>query len=485
MTGNDEQLLAPASPRGDVVHFRQFDNPPWKKENRDGVTVLLSVVEPRKSFFVSAFLERMGIRYVDLGGFDADMFNLGKRYATPSLCNPSYYVSGQIIRYLDETRARTGLSKAEMCDRHVFVCPSGPCSPCRYGMYTQEYRKALHDAGYVGFRIITFSSDVFDMESGEDDALQFTFGFRINLLMALVLADAVHARDVETRPYEKEPGSTRKVVEKAEKMLFEAFRSPAYLLRLPIALRAASRMFDAIPRVDRNLPRIFITGEIFANNSHGAPNYDLREFCMRQGCQVNPAFFTMRVYFDFIRRMDHTRRALKYEAAGPGERRRLAVFLARQRIGLSLTNLIVRNVFRLMAVRTPYPDVEALFELAHPYYHRRIYGGEGNLEVAEAIEQSAHCDGFISIKPFGCMCSSGVSDGVQSRIQEIYPDLNFLSVETSGDNATNVLNRVSMLIFKARRHHRSRQELQPRVVARDAWQAGRSLGFSRTWIAAA
>jgi predicted nucleotide-binding protein (sugar kinase/HSP70/actin superfamily) len=445
-----------ATVRAPLRHWTHYPNPPWKKEDREKVTVLLSVVEPRKSRLVSAYMERMGITHLDLGGFEQSDVLLGKRYCSPGLCNPVYFITGQILRTLDTIGRDQGLSKAEICRRYLFVCPSGPCSPCRYGMYTQEYFKALNEAGYEGFRIITFSSDVFDMDSAPDDALQFSFSFRINLLLALVLADALHARDMEVRPYERDPGATLKVTQEAEQLIYEAFRSPSYVVRLPVTLRRVARLFDAIPRGDRSAPQIYITGEIFANNSHGDANYNLREFCMSQGCEVNPALFTMRVYFDFIRRMEHTRRALKYDELDGRQRRQMAIFLTRQKIGYQICDSLIKNLFRWIGARRPYPDVEALLQLGHPYYHRRIFGGEGNLEVAEAIEQSKHCDGFISVKPFGCMCSSGVSDGVQAKIQEVHPELNFLSLETSGDNATNALNRVSMLLFKARKSHRSR-----------------------------
>ena len=39
----------------------------------------------------------------------------------------------------------------------------------------------------------------------------------------------------------------------------------------------------------------------------------------------------------------------------------------------------------------------------------------------------------ISMKPFGCMPSSGVSDGVQGIVQSMYPDAIFLPIETTGD----------------------------------------------------
>ncbi|HTA18409.1 MAG TPA: hypothetical protein VK989_03905, partial [Polyangia bacterium] len=55
-----------------------------------------------------------------------------------------------------------------------------------------------------------------------------------------------------------------------------------------------------------------------------------------------------------------------------------------------------------------------------------------------------------SVKPFGCMPSSGVSDGVQSLITSKYPQSIFCAIETSGDGKVNVQSRVQMFLFKAR-----------------------------------
>jgi len=57
----------------------------------------------------------------------------------------------------------------------------------------------------------------------------------------------------------------------------------------------------------------------------------------------------------------------------------------------------------------------------------------------------------ISVKPFGCMPSSGVSDGIQSRIKALYPSVNYISVETSGDGEASVYSRIQMCIFKAKK----------------------------------
>jgi hypothetical protein len=68
--------------------------------------------------------------------------------------------------------------------------------------------------------------------------------------------------------------------------------------------------------------------------------------------------------------------------------------------------------------------------------------------ILNVVKQKAHMT--ISVKPFGCMPSSGVSDGVQSVITEILPEAIFCPVETSGDGAVNFYSRVQMFLFKAR-----------------------------------
>jgi len=96
--------------------------------------------------------------------------------------------------------------------------------------------------------------------------------------------------------------------------------------------------------------------------------------------------------------------------------------------------------------------MEKLADLAKQYYTLDCSGGEGHLEVAHLIESVKHnlSHLVISIKPFGCMPSSAVSDGVQSLVTSRYPQANFLSIETSGEGAANFYSRVQMALFKAK-----------------------------------
>ena len=69
------------------------------------------------------------------------------------------------------------------------------------------------------------------------------------------------------------------------------------------------------------------------------------------------------------------------------------------------------------------PDMDTVAEAAAPYYNNHLRGGEGHMEVGKLILNVAKAKApmTLSVKPFGCMPSAGVSDGVQSLITEKYP----------------------------------------------------------------
>jgi predicted nucleotide-binding protein (sugar kinase/HSP70/actin superfamily) len=163
--------------------------------------------------------------------------------------------------------------------------------------------------------------------------------------------------------------------------------------------------------------------------------------------------------YDNWRRTREALRGIKY-AKDREEFRFYRSSLRKQKISTAVVNFIYKwfcSAFNPQAFggKAEMLDLDRLAGLGKPYYHPEIFGGEGNLEVAEALYYADSVDGFISSKPFGCMPSSGVSDGVQAKIMSMHPQLNFLSIETSGDNEVNILSRVSMLLFKAKQKMRN------------------------------
>ena len=96
-------------------------------------------------------------------------------------------------------------------------------------------------------------------------------------------------------------------------------------------------------------------------------------------------------------------------------------------------------------------DQKLLKELAHDFYHSRVEGGEGHLEVGKSIYYTVNdlSHMILSLKPFGCMPSTQ-SDGVQSAVTSHYKDMIFLPIETSGEGDVNAHSRVQMALGEAK-----------------------------------
>ena len=439
---------------------------PWLKKDRDNVTIMYSFVERRKSYFLRAYFKRSGLKHIDMGDHIKEDVRWGKEYGNRMECNPMYFTSGSFIRHLLKIEEETGLSRKEIAEKYIFLCGGGQCGPCRYGLYPHEYLKAANDAGFTDIRILIFSSDIGKTPETKGHAFRFGLPFRINMAIAIILADLLHAAECALRSYAVDKDQVDGVLEKAEEMLLEALESRFYLHTVPKALRRVGRMFAAVARHDATLPLIFVTGEFFANLSHNDGNYHLRKFISAEGCEPIPGSFTQRTFYDNWRRTTEAKRGLEFSGSKE-ETKMWKKMLKKQRTSSTVIRYFYDKYVKALnpasfGGRCELLDLDELAETAKHLYHPEIFGGEGNLEVAEALHMAGKVDGFISSKPFGCMPSSGVSDGVQAKVTALHPEINFLSIETSGDNDVNILSRVSMLLLKAK------QTAAKRLNAREA-----------------
>jgi predicted nucleotide-binding protein (sugar kinase/HSP70/actin superfamily) len=115
-----------------------------------------------------------------------------------------------LIGYLRKLEER-GLSKQDILDHYVFFT-AGSCGPCRFGMYESEYRMALENAGFGGFRVLLFSqNDGIKAQSGEP-GLKFSVDLGMSAMNALHLGDITNEIAYVLRPYEIMPGATDRAV---------------------------------------------------------------------------------------------------------------------------------------------------------------------------------------------------------------------------------------------------------------------------------
>ena len=456
-------------------------------EDRDRTTILFGTLTPKHEAFIRAVFRGSGYKCESLPTPTRRAHDTGKEFCNNGLCNPNYFTAGALIDYLRQ-RVHEGMTPDEVVRNYLYFTAGG-CGPCRFGMYEGEYRQALDNAGFKGFRVITFQSGRAFKDRSQTPGLQFTINFGVGMFNALNLGDALFDLAYQIRPYEVFPGDTDRAfaecVEEIANFLetrrhFELVeRVPPWvarsLLRAPavkncasVALKARQHLYGAdyialLDRVRERLdsievdrtkvkPVVKITGEFFSALTEGDTNYNLFAFLEHEGAEVWVESIVSLIHYWLHQARLQNRRRRGLRPAMEFWRKDL---LFRACIWFwSLQYDRVGN--GLGALAHPLPPQPELSDLASPWYDPLTRGGEGHLEVAKALYYSRgqKCHLVLGVKPFGCMPSTQ-SDGVMAGVCAQNPALLFLPVETSGEGEIHALSRVQMALGDARRRARA------------------------------
>ena len=126
-----------------------------------------------------AALKGLGYNVLTLECPTNDALRFGKEFGNRGQCNPTYFTVGNLVKFLIYLRDENGMSAEEVVKNYVFLT-AGACGPCRFGMYVTEYRKALRDAGFDGFRVMLFQqTGGLKQATGDDVGLEMNPPFFI------------------------------------------------------------------------------------------------------------------------------------------------------------------------------------------------------------------------------------------------------------------------------------------------------------------
>jgi predicted nucleotide-binding protein (sugar kinase/HSP70/actin superfamily) len=427
----------------------------FTRAQRDSTTILFGGLTLAHDEILTAALGGLGyhVRALDVPNNDALRF--GKEFGNRGQCNPTYFTVGNLVKHLVYLRDVEKQSTQDIINKHLFIT-AGACGPCRFGTYVTEYRKALRDAGFEGFRVMLFQQQGgLRQASGDDPGLEFVPKFFITILQATMAGDVVNLMGYRIRPYEIEPGSTDRALEASKAVLKEAFVARKSIIK---ALLKCRRLLSAV-KVNRlqAKPKVAIIGEFWAMTTEGDGNYRLQRFLEQEGAEVDIQPITAWLLYNiWVHVWDTKQRMLlrtddggKSGLEGKNPRKKIAI--------LKVAEQALRGTFALYCKTIGLDgyhlsDMDEIATISHQYYDNHLRGGEGHMEVGKLIQhveqRKSHM--VISVKPFGCMPSSGVSDGVQSLVTAKHPEAIFCAIETTGDGAVNVQSRVLMDLFKAR-----------------------------------
>jgi hypothetical protein len=142
-----------------MTETRQYRRPPeipFLEEDRQTTTILFGTFTPKHEAFIRVVFRGAGYKCENLPAPTRRAHDTGKEFCNNGLCNPNYFTAGTLIEYLKD-RVREGATPQEVVQKYLYFTAGG-CGPCRFGMYEGEYRQALDNAGFKGFRVLTFDS---------------------------------------------------------------------------------------------------------------------------------------------------------------------------------------------------------------------------------------------------------------------------------------------------------------------------------------
>ena len=479
-------------------HFHRPVERAFTAEERNRVTILFGGFTWKHEDLIRAVFQGCGYNCEKLPVPDVAGFQTGKEFGNNGQCNPTYFTVGNLVQYL-QFLEKQGLSRQHILDHYVFFT-AGSCGPCRFGMYEAEYRFALKNAGFDGFRVLLFKdSDGIKAESGEP-GLKFSVDFGFGMLNAMHLGDVINDLVYQIRPFEMNKGETDRMFRETvdglcadlkNRKAFEieqlapGWAKPKFknnkILRNTFnvfgkwhehmwgrdylnALRNAKERMNSI-EVDRLRvkPVVKITGEFWAQITEGDGNFHMFDFLEREGAQVIVEPIATWVAYLMYQAKAHA--TAKWPVNRPHRspkwyeiKKQLANYIGLRKklwaigAGQRMWNFFYHRTIKHLGGITHHlvPQTE-LAELAHPFYNQFARGGEGHLEVGKNVYYTIHklCHMVLALKPFGCMPSSQ-SDGVQSAVINKFKDMIFLPIETSGEGEVNAHSRVQMALGEAK-----------------------------------
>ena len=438
-------------------HYRAYKARPFTREERDKVTILFGGLHWRAERLIQGGMENLGYRVQVLPNATRADLLTGREVADIGQCCPTSFVTGNLANFLSGETKRIG---AERVNQEYVYITAGVCGACRFGQYHQSYELALRNVGLDSFRLFLLAQTKVDQGPAHGGGLEINPSFTMGAVWGVLLADVVQDLEYQVRPYEKNPGETARVARESIEYLYQTMRerpergkkwgplvwhfATPYFVN---ALREVRRRFDAI-EVDRLRvkPLVKITGEFYLQTVEGDANYNIHSWLESEGAEVYPA--PVAVWLDYLLRFERQRTE---ERVGiePGARRQNATYAAIQTL-LRWTYNRMRHA--LGDVPHALPEQTVLRDLAAPYFHKRLSGGEGDMLIGKALWAHLHKKAHMTceLSPYACMPNT-MSIGAMAAVQGKYPDLLYAPIEIKGDAEVHALSRCQMILTEAKK----------------------------------
>lgn len=393
-----------------------------------------TILAPFFTNYISPFLPEL----FKINGYDLEVLPLsdelsaeeGIKYANNEVCYPATLIVGDAIKAL----------KSGKYDRkNVAFGITQTGGQCRATNYYSILRKAFVDAGFEDVPVVSVNFS--------EDTAKKQDGFKLNWTKTLPLTlNAILFGDCISRLYcsttvrcenKKQVAKLQEDYINRAKQLILQKNNKGFLTLLASAVEDFNSLLPN-EKIDRK--KVGIVGEIYLKY-HPFANHDVQEWLLEQNIEVVPPSLLTFFIQTFVNR--------KVNKQNNIEKQKIPQFI--MDFFYHRINNKIKKFNKTMSAFKYYEPLDNIFELAEktkgilPLYSQF---GEGWLlpaEIVHLVENGVNA--VVSLQPFGCIANHIISKGVENRIKELYPKLNYLALDFDNSvSEVNIKNRLMLML---------------------------------------
>ncbi len=349
----------------------------------------------------------------------------GLKYVNNDMCYPAIIAIGDIIYQL---------KNLDFKPSEIAVGLTETGGQCRASNYSLHLKKAIVEAGFGDIPVA-----VLNTAAGNDD---FKFN-KLSLLrifsIGFNIADAINRMKLSTRPYEKNKGTTDKLVKELSKELqsymLEGDLTPRGMKKF---LKKAVNAFNDVDVYNRKFERVGIVGEIYLKTNDFSNNFIIR-YLENKGYEVEQPGFIKFLESDFFSVMFNLKNNIRKEI-----KKIITTFAMNQTMDFFF-NIADKELQYYKRYRKEEPLKNVINE---NIITMAIQCGEAWLLPLEiSVMAKKGIKYIISLQPWGCISNHIIAKGMVTKIKEIFPDINFtyFDYESSSTNV-NIFNRLELFL---------------------------------------
>ena len=395
-----------------------------------------TILAPFFTDYISPFLPELfkinGYDLIVLPKSDYSSAEEGLKYANNEVCYPATLIVGDIIKALKS-------GDYDLSQVAVGITQTG--GQCRATNYYSIIRKALVDAGFKDVPVLSVSFGGNTAKKQE--------GFQLNWKKTLPLTlSTILFGDSLSHLYCSTIVRCKEEDKKKVKTLHDDYIRKVKLLILKEdsksidnLLKVAVEDFNSyLPKENIEKHKVGIVGEIYLKY-HSFANHDVSNWLMEQGIEVIPPSLMTFFVQTFVNR--------KVNRENNIEKQSIPQFVMDFFYKMVKKRIDACN--KVMSSFRYYHPLDNVFDLSTkvkdiiPLYTQF---GEGWLLPAEIVNMVQHgINTVVSLQPFGCIANHIISKGVENKIKEMYPRLNYLALDFDNSvTPVNIKNRLLLML---------------------------------------